>query len=486
MPSRQDQLHSYQYAQQRVVAALVTHDPDPHRSPLRKAGTTVLVGIVVAALAVAGAAVYGLLTGRGSVDPRNEAVVFLEKGTGARYVYLKSDDKMHPVLNYVSGILIANSATPELKNASRESLARVPLGEPLGIPDAPDSLPPAKGGLLENVWTVCSQAPQAQAGSAPPQSVLSIGAGVGGGTELPVPRADTPPDQLRGLLVTDTSDRTFLVYNNKRFRIPPERLQQVRVRFRWNQTALPVAAAWINAVPIGPDLGPPALADPGARSRALPDLEVGQLLRIEGEGNTPDQWGIVLADGVADLTDVQASLIQAEPGAPAVSVVTTTDYGNMARSGSGTQLVDAANEAGLPPAVPVLLNGPDSVCLTYDGAANGRVTVRIGPVLPVGTAVAGEPAVPGGVRVDRVHVPRGKGAVVASVSSPNAPAGSGTVSIVTDTGRRYPLAGRDVLAKLGYGGISPQTVPGQLAALLPQGPSLDPVRAREANAGQRD
>ena len=207
MPSRQDQLHSYQYAQQRVVAALVTHDPDPHRSPLRRAGTTVLVSIVVAALAVGGAAVYGLLKGRSSVEPRNDAVVFLEKGTGARYVYLKSDDKMHPVLNYTSGLLIANAPAPEMKNASRESLAKVPLGDPLGIPDAPDSLPPAKGGLLKSLWTVCSQTLDSEA----PQSLLAVGEPVTGGTLLPVPRADTPASELRGLLVSDPADRTFLV-----------------------------------------------------------------------------------------------------------------------------------------------------------------------------------------------------------------------------------------------------------------------------------
>ena len=27
-------------------------------------------------------------------------MVFLEKGSGARFVYLKSDDRLHPVLNY--------------------------------------------------------------------------------------------------------------------------------------------------------------------------------------------------------------------------------------------------------------------------------------------------------------------------------------------------------------------------------------------------
>jgi hypothetical protein len=123
VPSRQDQLHSYQYSQQRVVAALVTHDPDPHRSPLRRAGSAALISLVVASLAVGGAAVYGLLKGRSSVEPRNEAVVFLEKGSGARFVYLKSDDRMHPVLNYSSALLIANATEPKMVDASSQSLA---------------------------------------------------------------------------------------------------------------------------------------------------------------------------------------------------------------------------------------------------------------------------------------------------------------------------------------------------------------------------
>jgi hypothetical protein len=96
VPSRQDQLHSYQYSVQRVVAALVTHDPDPHRSPLRRAGMTALISLVIAALAVGGAAIYGLLTGASSTNVRDESAVFLEKGSGARYVYLASDQKLHP------------------------------------------------------------------------------------------------------------------------------------------------------------------------------------------------------------------------------------------------------------------------------------------------------------------------------------------------------------------------------------------------------
>jgi hypothetical protein len=141
VPSRQDQLHSYQYSLQRVVAALVTHDPDPHRSPLRRAGTTALVSVVVAALAVTGAAIWGILTGAGTTTINDESAVYLEKGTGARYVYLKSDGRLHPVLNYASGLLIANAGAPTMVTASRKALATVPLGDPLGIPDARDSVP---------------------------------------------------------------------------------------------------------------------------------------------------------------------------------------------------------------------------------------------------------------------------------------------------------------------------------------------------------
>jgi type VII secretion protein EccB len=482
VPSRQDQLHSYQYSQQRVVAALVTHDPDPHRSPLRRAGTAALISLVVAALAVGGAAVYGLLKGQSSVKPRQEAVVFLEKGSGARFVYLKSDDRMHPVLNYSSALLIANGAEPKLVNASAQSLAEVPLGDPLGIPDAPDSLPAAKGGLVAPVWTVCSRTPVDSGSGAPAQSLLLVGDRLTDGTVLPVPRADTPAADLRGLLVADPARRTYLIYNNKRFPIPAGRLQQTRTFFGWTQEPLPVAAAWINAVPLGPDLKPPAIQELGEPSSAIDDLDVGRLLQIKGDASGTDKWGVVLRDGVSDITDVQAQLMRADRETYGLQEIDLNRYSDLPRS--ETQLVTEAGAAGLPPAVPVLLNGPEQVCLTFDGSdkKEGAISVRLGPTVPAGTPATGAAAVPGGVQADFVQVPRGKGALVVAAASPTAPAGSGTVSIVTDTGRRFPVADREVLPRLGYAGVEPQSIPGQLVALLPQGPALDPVRARQSDS----
>ncbi|BFU47900.1 type VII secretion protein EccB [Krasilnikovia sp. MM14-A1004] len=469
MPSRQDQLHSYQYSLQRVVAALVTHDPDPHRSPLRRAGTTALVSLVIAAVAVGAAAVYGLVTGRSNEDPRNEAVVFLEKGSGARYVYVKADDQLHPVLNYASGLLIANAPAPELKTTTRERLAAVPLGAPLGIPDAPDSLPDS-GDLIGQPWSICTQVPDGAAADQGPRSTLLVGDRLTDGTIATAPGDGRP---AQALLVRDPDDRIFLVAGNRRFLIPRDRSGAIFTAFNWSdRRPWPVAAAWVNSIPLGPDMRPLSIDDRGDRS-GVPDAEIGQLF-TDGK-----QWKVALDNGAAPITEVQARLLLTVEG----TKQTTLDgpaFINLPPS--STSLIDAGDANGLPSTLPAVADPPRSACVTLPVGADGA-GLRIDPTVPEGTPANGAAAVPGGVQADRVHVARGRGAVVLSLASPTAPAGSGTVSIVTDTGRRYPVANREVLAKLGYGGVTPQSVPAQLVALLPQGPALDVTRARRAGSG---
>ena len=463
VPSRQDQLHSYQYSLQRVVAALVTHDPDPHRSPLRRAGTTALVSLVIAALAVGGAAIYGLLTGHSNVQLRDESVVFLEKGSGARYVYLKSDDRLHPVLNYTSGLLIANAQAPKLVSTSRERLATLPLGDPLGIPDAPDTLPVAED-LRTADWSVCSAQPPGTAGGGP-QSTVLVGERITGGTVAAAPGAGQPP---RGLLVRDPAGRTFLLYGNQRFAIPGNRETASLRALGWNaQQPWPVAAAFLNAVPLGPDLTAPEIPGFGSRS-GIEGYRVGQLLT---DGS---QWSVALADGAAAVTDVQARLLQAEPEAYPPR---TLDNSFNTLPPSRTRLSAAP---GVPATVPELATPAERVCMTLPVDKDTQAGLRIDPAVPSGVAVRARTAVPGGVQADFVYVARGKGALAVAAASPQAPAGSGTVSVVTDTGRRYPVASRDLLGRLGYGPVPPRQVPAQLIAMLPQGPALDANKARES------
>ena len=71
MASRQDQLHSYQFAVQRVVSAVVMRDTDPAQSPFRRVAAATLVGALAAALGLAGAAVVGVLAGGGDGNWRD-------------------------------------------------------------------------------------------------------------------------------------------------------------------------------------------------------------------------------------------------------------------------------------------------------------------------------------------------------------------------------------------------------------------------------
>jgi type VII secretion protein EccB len=461
VPSRQDQLHSYQYSVQRVVAALVTHDPDPSRSPLRRAGTTALVSLLIAAIAVGAAGLYGIVTGQHSVNATDPDVVFQEKGTGARFVYLESDHKLHPVLNYSSGLLLSAGQQPSLKSVSSEKLAAVQLGAPLGIPNAPDSLP-GSGDLLTGRWSICTDN---HGNGGTPRSTLLIGDKLTDGTVA------TKANQA--LLVADPAQNIFLVYGNRRFQVPPGRQTQTLSVLGWNdQQPWPVSAAWINAVPTGPDLKAPDVPQ-SAGSSQVNGYRVGQLIT---DGS---QFAVIMPDGEAGVTPMQAKLMQVGDGVGKALDI-GADFHRLA--GSHTRLSDANDPNGLPTDVPQLVGTPpNQVCMTLPVDPRTGDGVRIDPNPPTGVAVAGVSAATASNRADLVHIDRGKGAVVVSSASDSAPSGSGTVGVVTDTGRLYTLANRALLPKLGYNGVKPQQIPAQLLALLPRGPSLDPVQARRTD-----
>jgi hypothetical protein len=56
------------------------------------------------------------------------------------------------------------------------------------------------------------------------------------------------------------------------------------------------------------------------------------------------------------------------------------------------------------------------------------------------------------------------------------------VSLVTDSGIRYPLSGQRALEALGLAGAPVARLPAELIATLPVGPTLDPAAAAAAPA----
>jgi type VII secretion protein EccB len=473
MPSRQDQLHSYQFMVQRVVAALVMRDTDPAQSPFRRIASATLAGVVFAALGLAGAAVYGALRGGSAEGWRDANAVIIERESGAKYVY--RDNKLHPVLNYASALLIVGSATPNVMTVSRGKLAGVPRGRAYGIPKAPDALPD-KGNLQSPPWTVCSVPDTTSGGGNGTQSVLSIQRRVDAGRSL---------DDGKALLVSAPGGEVYLLWRSHRYRIRDRDV--VLPALAWNaQARTPVATAMLNALAPGADIARVQLpAARGEKSLATKNAKVGQVFRIETLGGAK-LFAVALPAGLAEISQVQADLLLGDPDtAPVLGQREAIPLGQAEYTAAPKATLSLPTGETAPPATsPSLVTSASGTVLCAQVAAGGstaQLRVDVPPPDITGATVTGSRLPEGTVLADRVLVPPSSGAVVEALASPAAP--GGTLSIITDLGIRYSVPSTDVLGMLGYAGVTPVRVPAEVVALLPVGPALDPSAAQQPVAG---
>ncbi|MBQ0902223.1 type VII secretion protein EccB [Micromonospora sp. U21] len=459
MPSRQDQLHSHQFSVQRAVAALVMRETDPAQSPFRRLAGAALASVLVAAIGLGGSALYGLFAGGGS-GWRDPGAVIVEKESGARFVY--REQKLHPVLNYASALLIVGADRSKTVLVSRRSIDGVPRGLPLGIADAPDSLP-APSRLATAAWTVCSTIPPG-AGGEPPRSALLIGTEPGGGRPL--------GDEA--LLTRHPDGGLHLVWHQRRYLIrDPSRVLAALATTR--ARAVPVAPALLNSLPAGADLAPLALPDLGRRASGVPGATIGQVYLVRNSGGGR-QYAVALDAGLAGITELQAGLLLARTGQGEPEAMT---LGRFAALPTAPDLAPNGPTAP-PPAPPRLAARGDGALCTRVGDDGGTGEVRWGVPLPDLAAVPRTAPADGAVRADHVVVEPGRGAVVEAAAAPGA--SGGAVSVVTDLGRRYVLADPDVLAMLGYRNVRPLRLPAGLVSLVPAGATLDPAAARAVAA----
>jgi type VII secretion protein EccB len=422
----------------RVVSAVAAHESNPARPPGRRAGVTLLAGALVAALGLAGFAVWGLLQPGGSTRWRSGQAVIVEKESGAKFVYL--DGVLHPVANYASALLILGSAKPATISVARRSLAGVARGAPLGIPGAPDALPRRRD-LIGGPWSVCGVGAR---------SVVLAGSAPRGGTAL---RSDA-------LLVSTPDGAVHLLWNGRRARVrEPSTVLGMLV---WGAPR-PVAAALVNALPVAADIARVPVAGRGQPFPPLAGARIGQVFLVDGR-----QHAVALAGGLAPVTPFQAALLIGDPatvqrvGQTAPTPLSPGQYAALPRTAF------PGSWDGLPTEVPRLV-APVPGGAVCAGASGGLI---VGSAPPRAAAFAA----PAAGLADGVSLPPGRGAIVRSRPAPDAP--DGVLYLVTDLGVRHHLPSPDVLAVLGYAGVKPVAVPAEIVALLPAGPGLYPQAAR--------
>ncbi len=447
MATRRDQLHSYQFMNQRVISAFVMRETDPAQSPLRRGIGALFGGVMVAILIGAAFGVYGILTRVGTDQWKTDGSVVVERESGASFVFLGG--RLNPALNHASARLAAGRPNPQVFRVAAKSLAEVPRGVTIGIPGAPASLPGPKQ-RVGLPWTMCA-VPGNQ-----PLSVLLAGAG----GPAAAPLGD------RGLLVKDAAlGMNYLVWHGLKHLVQDSR-STVPALFGAASPTL-VGTAWLNALPSGVDIAAVAVDRRGEQSGAVPGRRNGEVLVAQtGSG---DQFYLVLDDGLAPITALQRAVLNAR--FPATPVAITVNAAiqvptSRAQTGGGTP--------GQPPAAPPPLTAPEpgrTVCATTtDAARPPELTVGGSPEALAGAVPTTAATGAGRALADAVLVPAGKVQVV------RVP-GSGAYVVITDLGVRYAVPSADALSMLGYAPASATDVPTALVNRIPAGVTLDPAAA---------
>jgi type VII secretion protein EccB len=465
MQTRKDLLQAHRLMTQRASQALLIGEPDSPEMPLRRINVASFIGVMIAILVAAGFGIVGLLTGGGGAQGLEQpGTLIIEKETGARYVWCLQDTrKLCPVANYTSAKLLSDSGQDKQRLVSRNSLAKFARGTTLGIPGAPDTLPDPKK-LVKMPWSVCVRAADLPLAGHTSLVTLTAGKDVGG--------VALRNDQA---IIVQADNQPWVIWRNKRMRVSPDVLPALASTSR----APDVAGKWLNSLAAGADFKAPLIPGlgqnvAGPQGRAV----AGQLFTVANvTGSTPPSY-VLLPDGLARVSDIEARLLQADPGVKRVlgGAATPTRISPDVFSQAPKHAGNISNPD-LQGTMPTFTQYTDSspLCATYSdpsGNTGARVTVGASlPPLPDG-------ANGGANGADQLDFPPG-GAALAGVLPSTGKAGAvNTVFLITE-GRRFALQSKDVAQKLGYDLAKDAVpVPAGVVSLIPAGPVLDPNTAR--------
>lgn len=459
------QVSGWRFTFHRLEHALVRRDTQMLHDPMRSTSRAMIVGVILAVLVAAGAAVLSFLAPQARL---NDADVVADKDTGALYVRI--NDVLHPVLNLASAQLITGS--PKNPTFVRPGeLATMPRGPLVGIPGAPDRTPNPPG-VSESQWSVCDDTTPAGATSV---TVLGTAPVLGDGIG-PLPTGSA--------ILAGYGDQTFLVYDNKRTPIDLED-KAVTLAVGVDSSAppvLPISRGLYDALEETPALVAPAIAAVGTPSPwpLDPSVVIGSVIKVRPVDGGADAFYVVLTDGVQRISAVTAAIIRnadTRNSPPAVEVSPNAML---------SIPVSRALNVDFYPDTPVKLIDPVAqsvTCLAWTQTRDEtkpRVVVLTGRSLPLpvdAKPVSVVTADPNKATANAVYIPPGSARLVQIAGgSATAPTGE-SVWYVADTGVRYGLVANpadpraDPQSALGIT-VAPLPAPWSIIALLPVGPAL--------------
>ncbi|MFJ1623887.1 type VII secretion protein EccB [Streptomyces sp. NPDC088190] len=482
MQSKRDQVQAHTFVMGRLTSGMLLADPDAPESPLGRTTRGVLIGVVITALVAAGSLVYGFMSPGGNDAWRASGTLVVNRDTGARYVYVAG--RLRPVRNYASALLVGEGKLKS-EDVGTASLKGTPVGAPVGIPGAPDSVPGPED-LESDPWQVCSLL------------ASEAGAEDSGGSRNPTGAFTAlvagAPVQGRGLgagqaLVVSGPDRTrYLVWQGSRLRL--DRGGNAAVSLGYGSvTPRPVSAAFLDALVQGPDLVPPAVPGRGGAGPSLGGRtsKLGQVFQSRTPG-AARQYYLLRKEGLVPLTETGAALALGDAAtrdaayggaAPVAAVIGAAEVkARLAPGTDGGEPVPAGLPAKPPRAEPVPAGWAACARVRPDRGDGTRVTGALVPLttLPPASAASPENVAAACLPVDATAVRPGHGALVKALGAGGTDVGS-TTYFVADNGVKYRLLSQAAQKALGYDGAAAQALPSPILAMLPSGPDLSPEAA---------
>ncbi|MGZ6744961.1 MAG: type VII secretion protein EccB [Nocardioides sp.] len=467
MATKRDLVEAHAFSRRRLVTAFVSGAPGGREVEPARPGRTIVGGLALAVLLVAGAAIAGVFAPRDSSDWKNPGLV-VSKETGAAYVILKASDHpvLRPVINITSArLILQDDATPTL--VSQDTIDQQTIGEDIGILGAPASLP-TSGLLVDSGWTACTAS---DAGirvdvSADPDVTAQPRSGFlveSGGTYYAVAqgseRDGRPPAAYRYLLPQVARGQVDDLDNL---------LGELGLPIR--AAAVKVSSAWLALLPAGGDLDWSSFGVDG----------LGQPVSYAGDTGVPTdaRVGDVVTSGSSALLLTPAGPITLDPWALAVYRHTATPLGLPTvdkRVGRAPRISEESQPATGEQKLPAYAKAswPDDVLLPHDGAPCAQLTTASGsaPTVQV-VSDPGPRASADGLAAGTVErtVDAGRGAYVLSGDWSDTTQGSPFV--IDAKGSSYPLVGEEAASRLGYGSHPVVVVPDSWVKLFDPGVNL--------------
>ncbi len=456
MATKKDLTEAYAFSRRRLVTAFVSGAPGGREVEPARPGRTIVGGLALAVLLVAGAAVAGVFSPRVDEGWAEQPGLIISKESGAAYVITEIEEGAEPVLRPVINITSAKLILgPDVEPTiiPDEYINEEQRGDDIGILGAPANVPDPDR-LIDTGWTACTD--------------ISEGYGI----RLAVSREPEVVPAPGGAVLVEVEDdqdpSVFVIATGRLEGAEVPRAYSYRVpksRGRDNlldAIGLPQAGSagvvpeeWLALFPRGGDLTRDAfhlegVGDPASYATDLTGLEDA---RVGDVVTTPSQQLLLTQDGPVDLDPFPAGVYLAGDEAD----ITLDDPPALVR---GDQpYLDAHWPQDL--VTPVL----GQQCARLSAAAGQRPGVEI-VTTPTGDASAEE--VDLGDR--SVRVDAGAGAFVLSGGWDQTTGGD--PHLMDARGQRFPLVGAGTAGQLGYADYAVATVPDSWVELFDRGVPL--------------